>query len=523
MRRLHPKPMRPLRDKAMHMVAHLSLTLALTLALGITPSLSNEWGHDEWGQTPSLALSVENAVFLALERNRALAVEMLQPQITGTFAAIERAAFDPRLFAEFTRSEEESVRQFDQVDVPDEVVINERDQTQLGLRQTLPTGTEIELILRTQRTESTRTREQFTARGGLSLTQALLRGAGLGTNLARLRQARLDTQASEYEFRGFVENLVADVEATYWDYVLASERVRIFEQALEVAIQQLYETRQRIAVGQRPETEETSALAEEALRRQGLINARAERARARMRLLQLVNATDMGWETPITPLDEAQGELPSIEPVEAYLALAAELRPALNEARLRVARGDLEVVRTRNGLLPRLDLFITLGQSGYADSFSQAWRETDGPGYDYSVGLRLEVPIGNRAARAEASRARLSREQAQEALGNLEQLSALDVQQAWLEAQRTREQIRATRLTRELQAEVLRTEQVRFRVGSGTALAVSRAERDLLESQLDEVEAVIRYRQAVIELYRQSGSLLLHRGIDAPGPIAFDS
>ncbi|WP_234982751.1 TolC family protein [Ectothiorhodosinus mongolicus] len=515
--------MRQLRDKAMRTAAHLGLALGLTLAMGIAPSLS-----DEWGQTPSvssLALSVEDAVFMALERNRALAVEMLQPQITGTFAAIERAAFDPVIFGELRVGETEELRQFDQAALEQTFVRSERDELQLGLRQTLPTGTELELVFRTQRSDSSLPRidEQFSARGGLSLTQALLQGAGLGTNLARLRQARLDTEASEYEFRGFVENLVADVEATYWDYVLASERVRIFEQALEVASQQLTETRQRIAVGQRPETEETSALAEEALRLQGLINARAERARARMRLLQLVNATDMGWETPITPLDEAQGELPSIEPVDAYLALAAELRPALNEARLRVARGDLEVVRTRNGLLPRLDLFITLGQSGYADSFSQAWRETDGPGYDYSVGLRLEVPIGNRAARAEASRARLSREQAQEALGNLEQLSALDVQQAWLEAQRTREQIRATRLTRELQAEVLRTEQVRFRVGSGTALAVSRAERDLLESQLDEVEAVIRYRQAVIELYRQSGSLLLHRGIDAPGPIGFDS
>jgi outer membrane protein len=29
----------------------------------------------------------------------------------------------------------------------------------------------------------------------------------------------------------------------------------------------------------------------------------------------------------------------------------------------------LETVVTRNGLLPRLDFFITLGKTGYADSF----------------------------------------------------------------------------------------------------------------------------------------------------------
>ncbi|AHK79382.1 transporter [Ectothiorhodospira haloalkaliphila] len=476
------------------------------------------------GQVSSgqLELSVENAVFMALQNNRSLAMEQLQPLITGTFEAVERAVFDPVLFAEMSLSEDETVRQFDQAQIPDQVTRSQRDRAEAGLRQSLPTGTDIELSLRTVRSESTRTDEQFTSRAGLTLTQALLRGARIDSNLASLRQARVDTQSSLYEFRGFTESLVADVETAYWDYVLASRRTQIFEESLAVASQQLEETRQRIRVGDRPESEEISARAEEALRRQGLIDARSQRAQTRIRLLQLINPSVAHWGTHVTPLDAPDPQVPALEPVGDHMQLARELRPALNEARLRVQRGELELIRTRQGLLPRLDLFVTLGQSGYASAFGDAWREVDGPGYDYSVGLQLEYPIGNRAARADAERAGLSRQQALEALGNLQQLTALDVQNAWFEANRTREQIQATQLTRELQEEVLRGEQARFRVGTGTALALSQAQRDLLESQLEEAEAIIRHRQALTELYRQSGTLLLRRGIEAPGDQAVE-
>ncbi|MCG5512596.1 TolC family protein [Ectothiorhodospira shaposhnikovii] len=483
----------------------------------VTPSRDTAMPPDALGPD-ALSLSVEQAVFLALSHNRSLAVQQLQPLITGTFEAVERAVFDPVLFAEMSLRRDETVRQFDQrPDLSDQITRSDRDLFEGGLRQRLPTGTDLELSLRTVRSESTQTREQFTSRAGLTLTQALLQGARIDSNLARLRQARLDTQSSLYEFRGFAENLVADVEAAYWDYVLASRRTAIFEESLAVARRQLEETRQRIRVGERPETEETAARAEEALRRQGLINARSDQARARIRLLQLINPQQAHWGTAVTPLDRPDHQVPPMESVDLHLALARDHRPDLNEARLRVQRGELEVIRTRQGLLPRLDLFITLGQTGYAAAFGEAWREIDGPGYDYSAGLRLEHPLGNRAARAESQRAGLTRQQSLEALGNLQQLTALDVQNAWFEANRTREQIQATRLTRELQEEVLRTEQVRFRVGTGTALAVSQAQRDLLESQLEEIESLIRHRQALTELYRQSGTLLLRRGIEAPG------
>jgi outer membrane protein TolC len=46
---------------------------------------------------------------------------------------------------------------------------------------------------------------------------------------------------------------------------------------------------------------------------------------------------------------------------------------------------------------------------------------------------------------------------------------------------------------------------------------VAQAQRDLLVSRIAEVRALANYLKALIDLYRQDGSLLERRGIVAPG------
>ena len=193
------------------------------------------------------------------------------------------------------------------------------------------------------------------------------------------------------------------------------------------------------------------------------------------------------------------------------------LRPELNQARIAVQRGELEVVKTRNGLLPRMDLFLTLGKSGYADSFGGSIENINGSGYDVLAGLSLQYPTGNRAARASGRRARLSLSQAGQAVRNLEQLAELDVRVAYIEVNRTSQQIAATLATRALQQEKLRSETEKFRVGKSTSLLVGQAQSDLTASRIAEIQAVVNYLGALVELHRQDGSLLDRRGISSPG------
>jgi outer membrane protein TolC len=72
-------------------------------------------------------------------------------------------------------------------------------------------------------------------------------------------------------------------------------------------------------------------------------------------------------------------------------------------------------------------------------------------------------------------------------------------------------------VTRALREEALRAENERFRVGSSTTLLVAQAQRDLLESQIAEVEALTAYRLALIDLYVAEGTLTQRRGLNLPG------
>ncbi|MBW1820364.1 MAG: hypothetical protein JRI92_01160 [Deltaproteobacteria bacterium] len=71
----------------------------------------------------------------------------------------------------------------------------------------------------------------------------------------------------------------------------------------------------------------------------------------------------------------------------------------------------------------------------------------------------------------------------------------------------------------------MRIETEKFRVGLSVNFIVAQAQRDLLVSRINEVQAVVNYLKALINFYRQEGSLLERRGINAPGrdPIEYST
>jgi outer membrane protein len=353
---------------------------------------------------------------------------------------------------------------------------------------------------------------------GMTVSQALLKGYGTDVNLARLQQARLDTRMSEYELRGFIEFLVAEVERTCWDYALALRQIEIVEESLKVARQQLNETKDMIAVGRLARAELAAVQAEVAAQEQALIEARANKESIRLQLLRLLNSSGPGiWQREVDLIH--QPTLPEIklEGVELHVAVSMRISPILNQARLERLRNDLELVKTRNGLLPLMDLFVTLGKSGYANSFGDSINYINKGSYDAMAGVKFNYPIYNRDAKALHRRALLTRDQTQKALENLSQLVEVDVRTAYIEVNRTKQQIAASSVTRMFDEEKFRTETEKLRVGKSTSFQVAQAQRDLLVSRIAEVQALTNYLKALIDLYRQDGSLLERRGISAPG------
>ncbi len=473
-----------------------------------------------------LEIGIQKAILLAMENNRSLVVERMNPEISRTFEEEELAIFDPLLGAEVSNRRVVADRLTRAVSSAESSTLDSVTGL-ISLNKLFPSGTSIGLEGSTNYTDSSLYSDTFTAtRLGVSVTQALLQGMDIRANLARIHQARIESLISEYELRGFMEVLLEEVESKFWDYALAQRQIEIYTNSLNLAEKQMDEVQERINIGQLAETELAAAQAEVALRRENLINARSDLAKERLNLLRLLNPSqNINWNRDI--ILEYQTSLPSVEldNVEQHVQVALKMRPDLNQARLQIQQGDLEVIKTKNGLLPKMDVFIAFGKTGYADSFNRSTNNIFGDSYDVTGGLIFEYPPLNQSARARYSRAVISRRQLLEALKNLTQLIQVDVRSAYIEATRTSEQITATAATRNFQEEKLRTETEKFRVGKSTSLLVAQAQRDLLASQIAEIQAVANYLKALVGLYRLEGSLLQRRGISAQGikSISLDS
>ncbi len=491
--------------------AVVALGAVLGPAVGATPATPTTAPTATQPAAAPLELTRDQAILLALENNPALIVQRYYPDLRREAVELQRAVFDPILTASFsgkrTRTDDGSTD-----------TISKTAEGEIGYSQLFTTGLEVDLAASTDATLQSGD-DDYTSRLALTLTQPLLRGFGTAVNLASLRQARLDLLTSRYELRGYAETLVADVETAYWDYVLAQQKTQIVTQSLQIAEDQLTDTRARVDVGMLAPAQLAGAEAEVALRKEELINARSTQDKARLTLLRLLSPPgDSAYQREVKTLDKPDAAREDLGSVDQHVETGSRQRPDLNQARLQISHGDLEIVKTRNGLLPKMDLFATLGKTGYADSFGPSVDDlVSGNSYDVRIGVELEYPPLNRSARATHRRAVLTRDQSTAALQNLSELAEQDVRSAYIEVLRAREQVSATAATRKYREEALEVEIAWFQVGKSTSLVVNIAQRDLLSSRVAEVEAVVNYLTALVDLYRLEGSLLERRGIAAPG------
>ncbi len=468
---------------------------------------------------PILDLSLRQAVLMAVENNPALAVQRLDIPIVRTYEDDQRAVFDPVFNAAAVRRQQRAPGATEGVGEYDlSTARTTTTAVDATLSQYLPTGTRFALEAGTVEGPAYLPSAYHASRAGLTVSQALLQGFGIDVNLASLRQARLDTRISEYEFRAYASAFLQQVEEACWDYTLAVRQIEIVDQSLKLAREQLTETEERIQVGKLARIERVAAEVEVAQRLENQINARSNLANICLLLIRLLNPGGPNpWADTVTIRTPDDTTPPAPDPLEQHAAVALRLRPEINQAKLQIQRQVLEVVKTQNGLLPKMDAFLTLGKTGYADSFTGSVHGEQGNGYDLAAGLTLQYPIFNRQAEADHRRAKLARAQANEALVNLTQLVQVDVRTAYVEVQRANAQLEATRQTRRLQEENLRAEQEKFRNGKSTSLLVGQVQRDLLQSQIMEARTRADCFKALVRLFRMDGSLLSRRGLVVPG------
>ncbi len=150
--------------------------------------------------TGPLTITIEQAMLLALENNKSLMVQRLNPQIERTFEQQQLAAFDPDLTAQVAEERDKvtagpTLRRADGI------------TASAGVDEFLPTGTTLGVTGSSSQVNLAGDEEEYASRVAFNATQSLLRGFGSAVNLASVNQARIDVEISQYELRGFVQTL----------------------------------------------------------------------------------------------------------------------------------------------------------------------------------------------------------------------------------------------------------------------------------------------------------------------------
>lgn len=465
-----------------------------------------------------VAMSLEQVIRRTLKSSLEIQVASYTPAIAETDVMAAESAFDPMFFLEGS---------IQKVDRPNVAFLNlvgnrfTKEDTRLvstGISKTFATGGSLTLSENVEyfRTNSPLMQSPtYTTDFMIELAQPILRGMGFDANKAQIYIASHNRDASLESFLRDVQDVLVDVEATYWELVFAVRDVEVRKRSLALA-EEVYRKEQSRAEQQMARPLEVSRA------RAAVTSRNAELIRAQNRVRDLSDALKNAMNDPELQLMSDVLVVPSDDPGVSQVAIernkavitALAMRPELQELREQIKAIEAQQRFDRNQLLPRLDVSFAFKQNSVAQRSRQAFRDQGTHRFgDYTTGLVFEVPIGNRLAEANYRRSKLELQQAQCSLDDLTQQVILEVNTAIREVETNLKEIEATREARIAAKDTLDGEQARYDVGDVTNEELLRAQRDLEEAERNELQAVTRLNVAIIAVERAKGSLLEYNNV----------
>lgn len=250
---------------------------------------------------------------------------------------------------------------------------------------------------------------QSTAQLALRFSQPLLRGSGKVYNSSLIMLAQFDKNIAWDKFSRELQNHLVEVSSAYWELYLQRaillQRERHFDRASTI-LKEL-ETRADIDAARSQIVRAQSAVA---ARQSDLARAHAAVRNAQVRLRALVNMPALqDTAIELVPSERPNPQFIDVSMQDA-LVTALENRPEIDESMQQLRSAKLQVSVSQHELLPTLDLVTETYVSGLqpGSSVGQSWKDQFQIGEpSYTVGIEMEVPLHNRAAKARNRRKKL--------------------------------------------------------------------------------------------------------------------
>jgi len=491
-----------------------------------------------------VALTLDDAVKFALDRNLDIAVQRLNPEINDIAYASVKSVYHPSLTSVLstqsnTNPATSTLSGSQSVGAP---VVAGVTNYNGGIAQSIPWGggaASVQLNNNKQTTTSLNVlyNPTFNTNWSGTYTQPLIRNFSIDSTRRTLQVTKLSRDISDVQLRATITNTVSNVRNAYWDYVFAVQSVDVAQQSVTLANRLVNDNQTRVEVGTMAPIDVVQAQSQAATARQNLVVALSTMRTAELTLKRLIvgGTNDPNWNVRLDPVDRPDFT-PQTFDIEAAVRRALSERTDLAIAKKNIEANDVTLKYLVDQMRPQADFVATYGlvglggsqyiyepgatgvnrvpigtiPGGYADALSTLLH-TNYP--RWTAQLNFSYPLGTSAQEANTARARVQQNQVQAQMKQIELQVATEVTNAALTAQSNSERVQAAQAARELAQKQLEAEQSKFEVGMSTNYNVIQSQRDLATAQNNELQSILNYRKSLVELERLQQTTLQNLNI----------
>jgi outer membrane protein TolC len=491
-------------------------------------------------QQPFVGISLDNAIGMALLKNPDLAVAASNVHVATYQVQEAKGVNDVRFFVEpsVKHDTNPAINPFFSGGTDFQPIVQNYQTHQAGVEGQLETGTQYNLNVSQTKVDDNTYINSFNpyyyGSFNVSITQPLLKGFLMNDDKRQIQLSVVNADASQASTLASVSTTIASVEDAYWDLVAAWRNVAIQEDALRTSVLQQQSNVRQAKHGAAAPIDAVESSTQVAVYQQNVFSALQTVSQLQNELKSLV-VSDPGdpiWQANLVPTSSVP-ELPPNPSVEALLATALQNRPEVRQALDAQKQADVNLAYAKNQKLPQADLQVQYNGNGFAGhalpplggvfgmatpppyyvgGYGQAFANTSRFA-TIDAAVQVSLPVGNNTAKGAVGVANEQEHQAAVQKLNTDQRIQYEVRNAVQNYEASLARLFAARQAREAAAQVLASEERKFRNGESTTFLVNQRQIEFVQDQGLELSAQTDLNKAVVELQRVDGSILSQNGV----------
>ena len=374
----------------------------------------------------------------------------------------------------------------------------------------------------------------------LQYNQPLLRNRSIDANRRNIRIQKKVIEQSDSDFRSRTIQIIAQVQAAYWNLVFALRNQQNQLDSLNLSRQNMHNIEAQIAAGAKAPLDRAQVQTDIATRESALFVATQTVSQAENSLKQLMLRDPLApeWSAQLTPTDTPAFDLSPVN-LTAALDEAHKNRPELRRLDLQKDINKIELQYFKNQTRPQVDLTGAVAATGLAGTSCNPVtnpRCTPPPTnliggygkdisnlaglntYNITVGTTISFPLHNKTAQANLAGANIQREQLAASYRSQDQAIEMDVRNAAQSVDTAQKRVVASRQARESAEQQLAGEQKLYEVGRSTTFLLLQRQNELTTARTSELQAQTDYNKALADLQRATAATLRVNNVTVSDP-----